>query len=69
MRTGFYEVVGTRKRLKLTQEWLGYVDIRITQRYTLVNKVDLANARSSLDNFPVNNKDVSEPQDGEKIKR
>jgi len=45
MRTGFYEVVGSRKRFKLTQEWLGYVDIRTTQQYTPVNKVDLANAR------------------------
>ena len=55
--------------MKLTQEWWGHVDIRTTQRYTLVNKVDLANVRSPLDNFPVNNKDVSETQDDEKVKR
>jgi site-specific recombinase XerD len=45
--------------IRYIQEWLGHVDIRTTQRYTLVSKADLANVRSPLDNFPVDN-DVSE---------
>ena len=52
--------------IRYIQEWLGHVDIRTTQRYTRVSKVDLANVRSPLDNFPVDTDDASENQDEEK---
>jgi integrase/recombinase XerD len=44
--------------IRYIQEWLGHVDIRTTQRYTLVSKVDLATVRSPLDSYPVD-KDVA----------